>query len=89
MLLHVKIFGADMLYYTFDDFVNKREYLKQEYDKKDNDFKILYNMYVESRPWLAEKYRHCIWDYLNDYVTESDLLEKYNEYLLKHGGKYE
>jgi len=89
MYLHKDIFGADMLYYTFDDFMTRREHIKSEYALKEREYKILYNMYVESRPWMAEKYRHLIWDYLNDYLEELTLLDKYNEYLIKRGGKRE
>ena len=89
MYLLKNIFGLDMLFYTFDDFMRRREYIKEHFLEKDDEFRILYDLYIESRPWMKEYYRLCIWDYLNDYLSEEELLNEYDRYLEKYGDRYD
>ena len=81
------IVDVDMFFYTFDDFIKRKEYIKNKLHTKDRDYYFLYRMFVESRPWMKDFYRGCIWDYLNDYMTEDELLSHYETYMKKYGDK--
>jgi hypothetical protein len=83
------IIDNDMTFYTFDDFVKMRNYIKDKMHTKEFSYLVVYRMYVESRPWIKDFYRGCIWDFLNDYMTDSELMDKYNDYLYKYGDKHE
>ena len=89
MLLLKDKFGIDMMFYTFDDFMKRKDYIKDCYWKKDEDYKISYQLYIESRPWLKEYHRLCIWDWINDYMTDEELSSVYDKYLEKYGHQYE
>lgn len=83
------VFGEDMLFYTFEDFMNDREYLKKSYMKKNNQYKLLYGLYVQSRPWVKDYFRGCIWDYLNDYKDDTAIILEYMKYKARKGGNNE
>lgn len=80
-----EILGRDMMYYTFEDFMKKRFYIKDKLEEQDNTYKCIYRMYVEARPWMKEFYRNCIWDFLNDYMSDEELTVEYDKYLRKYG----
>lgn len=82
------IIDSDMLFYTFDDFMKMRKHIKKKLRKKETKDYIIYRMYVESRPWIRDFYRGCIWDFLNDYMTDDELRIEYLKYLEKYGDKY-
>ena len=83
------IVDNDMLFYTFDDFMKIRKHIKKKLrNKKSRDY-IIYRMYVESRPWIKDFFRCCIWDFLNDYMTDAELMHEYDKYLAKYGDKNE
>ena len=89
MIFYNEIFGWDMLFHTFTDFMNIRDKIKSKLKDKDAIFRVTYRMYVESRPFIKDFYRGLIWDYLNDYVSEQDLLKYYKEYQDRIGDTYE
>ena len=39
------IVDIDMFFYTFDDFIKKRDYIKEKLHTKDRDFYYLYRMH--------------------------------------------
>lgn len=80
MYILSEFFGRDMLFYTFEDFMKVRTYIKEQYALKPYEYKVMYNLYIESRPWIKEYYRGCIWDYLNDYLTEQEIISNYMQY---------
>ena len=63
MYILSEFFGRDMLFYTFEEFMDNRFYIKEQFEIKEYDYKVMYNLYIESRPWIKEYYRGCIWDY--------------------------
>lgn len=83
------IIDIDMMFYTFDDFIKIRDYIKEKLKIKDRQYIFIYRMYVEARPWIRDYYKGLIWDYLNDYMTDIELIEEYNKYLKKYGDKNE
>lgn len=83
------IVDNDMLFYTFDDFMKVRKHIKKKLRKKTSRDYIIYRMYVESRPWIKDFFRCCIWDFLNDYMTDDELQHEYDKYLVKYGDKNE
>ena len=83
------IIDRDMTFYTFDDFIRIRKHIKTRMQDKDYNYLAVYRMYVESRPWIKDFYRGCIWDFLNDYMTDDELLDKYSDYIAKYGDKHE
>ena len=87
MYIVADILGVDMVYYTFSDFMKRRYEIKELLKNKDNEYVAIYRMYVESRPWMKEWYRECIWDFLNDYMSDAKLLEEYEKFCLKYGDK--
>ena len=89
MLLYKDIIDADMLFYTFDDFMKVKDHIKEKLATlNDKDF-IVYRMYIESRPWIKDLYRGVIWDYLNNYIDDEELRNEYRKYLLRYGDKHE
>lgn len=75
-----EFFGDDMLFYTFDDFIRRRHYIKSQLLLKDYKYRVMYRLYIEARPWVKDCYRGCIWDYLNNYMNDDELLSCYNKY---------
>lgn len=84
-----EVIDRDMAFYTFNDFIRIRKHIKERLLDKNREYIMIYRMYVESRPWIKDFYRGCIWDYLNDYMTEDELLCRYDEYIAKYGDKNE
>lgn len=87
MSMLYEVIDRDMAFYTFNDFIRLRKHIKDRLAEKDREYIMIYRMYVESRPWVKDFYRGCIWDYLNDYMTDEELLGRYDEYLVKCGDK--
>jgi hypothetical protein len=89
----IELLGEPMTFFTFDDFIKRRYYIKYNLANKfkNNDLKYvtIYRWYISSRYWLKDKYKYLIWDYLNDYETEETLLEEYNAYVSKRGDSLE
>lgn len=85
-----ELLGEPMTFFTFDDFIKRRYYIKYNLALKfkNNDLKYvsIYRWYVQSRYWIKDKYKYLIWDYLNGYETEETLLDEYNKYIAKKGG---
>jgi hypothetical protein len=85
----IELLGESMTFFTFDDFIKRRYYIKYNLANKfkNNDLKYvtIYRWYVQSRYWIKDKYKYLIWDYLNGYETEETLLDEYNTYALKRG----
>ena len=86
----IELLGKSMTFFTFDDFIRRRHFIKYNLALKfkNNDLKYItiYRWYVQSRYWIKDKYKYLIWDYLNGYETEETLLDEYNEYIVKKGG---
>ena len=81
------VIDRDMMFYTFDDFIRIRKFIKEKLRNKDRDYIYIYRMYVGARPWVKDFYRGLIWDYLNDYMTDSELMYEYDRYLQKYGDR--
>lgn len=75
-----EVIDRDLLFYTFDDFMILRNHIKDRLEHLTRKDYIIYGMYVESRPWIKEYYRGCIWDFLNDYMSEEELIEVYDKF---------
>ena len=85
----IELLGESMTFFTFDDFMRRRRFIKYNLALKfkNNDLKYItiYRWYIQSRYWVKDKYKYLIWDYLNDYETEDTLIDEYNEYKSKRG----
>lgn len=57
----------EMWYFTFNDFCQNREALKKLFKEMDKDGKLFYMYYVYANVNMQMKFKHAIWDYLNDY----------------------
>lgn len=84
-----EVIDQDMLFYTFDDFVKIREHVKNKLKTKERKDILIYRMYVGARPWIRDYYKGLIWDYLNDYTTDNELMYEYDNYVIKYGDKNE
>lgn len=89
----IKLLGEPMTFFTFDDFMKRRYYIKYnlalKFKNSEYEYIMTYRWYIQSRYWLKDKYKYLIWDYLNGYETEEELLKEYNEYVLKRGDSVE
>ena len=86
-----ELLGEDMLFYTFEDFIKLRKYIKDALVEKDKKYQLIYGLYIESRPFIKNYYRGVIRDYVNDYITEDVLIGEYLTYKSskKKGDKFE
>jgi len=84
----IELLGKGMTFYTFDDFIKRRHFIKAVLASKyevDMKYYTIYRWYIQSRYWIKDKYKYLIWDYLNDYEDEEELMKEYNDYLAKRG----
>ena len=82
----INIIGKGMSFYTFEDFMKRRYFIKAVLEskyEKDMKYYTIYRWYIYSRLWIKDKYKFLIWDYLNGYTTEEALIVEYDEYMAK------
>ena len=65
---------TDMCFYTFKDFVNNAEYIKNIFDTSTKYEKQLYKLYVYANTHMNLSRKDLIWDYLNGYKNFANLL---------------
>ena len=69
----------EMTIYTFEDFYKDRKLIKQQYEKLTKNGKRFYMWYLYSNIHMGLNKKNAIWDYLNDYKDDEQLLEVKNE----------
>ena len=63
------LFGCDLIFSTYREFKQKRKKIKDTFDTFDIQHKVIYRMYIFSKPLLGEKQKEYIWDELiRDYT---------------------
>lgn len=63
-----------MKYYTFDDFFKERKYIKKQYEELNKNGKRFYMWYVYANIHMGINKKNLIWDYLNGYKDDSQLM---------------
>ena len=56
----------NILFSTNREYKQKRKIIKEKYDKMNVQEKVIYRMYVYSRPLLTEKQKDYLWEELNN-----------------------
>lgn len=81
-----EIIGYNVSFSTFEEFFKRRGYIKKfiaiKYEQ-DLEYVAIYRMYVGSRPFIKEKYRELIWEYINDYCEEEQMVSQYLAYIVE------
>ena len=63
------LFSYSLVFSTYGEFKKKRYIIKKIFDAFDVKYKVIYRMYVFSRPLLGEKQKERIWeDLTRDYT---------------------
>lgn len=65
----------EMTIYTFDDFYRDRYVIKKQYKELNHNGKRFYMWYVYANTHMGLNKKNAIWDYLNDYKDDMQLLE--------------
>lgn len=73
-------FDERLLYYGLDEFYRKRLIIKTTLMSLPRNEQFLYRMYVYSRAFISDTWKNNIWDYLQDDITEVELLNMYMDY---------
>lgn len=73
-------FDERLLYYGLDEFYKKRLIIKTTLMSLPRNEQFLYRMYVYSRAFISDTWKNNIWDYLQDDITEVELLNMYMDY---------
>lgn len=69
-----KFIEEEMRFITFTDFYKQRFGIKRLYSSLPNNARIFYRWYVYANTHMKSNYKNIIWDYLNDFAEEVDLL---------------
>ena len=80
MIDKIDLLGRDMLFDTFDDFMPIRNHIKDKLQNQTNNYMTIYRMYVCSRPFIPTETRDLLWDWLNDFLTDFELMKEYRLY---------
>lgn len=75
--------NEEMKFYTFYDFCDNRLGLKYLFNKLNRNAKRFYMWYVYSNIHMDLLFKNAIWDYLNNFVEESRILELKKQYRAK------
>ena len=62
-------------FYTYNEFVEKRNVFKRNYNKLSSIQKEFYHYYIYANTHMTLPYKDRIWDFLNDDCSEEDLLK--------------
>ena len=73
----------EMWFHTFNDFCDARHGIKQLYKQLDNRGRRMYMWYVYANVHMNEQFKNYVWDYLNDYMNEADIMYKKRFYKVK------
>lgn len=72
-----------MKFYTFYDFCDNRYILRILFRSLNRNAKQFYKWYVYANIHTNETYKNAIWDYLNDFIDDAQLLEMKIRYRAK------
>lgn len=75
--------SEEMYFFTYYDFCDNRKQLKKLYKSMSKPEQKFYMWYVYANIHCNETYKNFIWDYLNDYIDDCELLEKKKFYKAK------
>lgn len=65
---------SNLSFITFNDFCQNRHAIKKQFDTFKRSQKRFYMWYIYANIHINEKFKNYIWDYLNGYMSEEDLL---------------
>lgn len=75
----------NLMYNSLIDFYPNKEYIIEEYQKMNLENKKIFKLYVYSRPFMDDKTKDLIWEYLNSWEeAQFDLSKKYREVKRKY-----
>lgn len=63
-----------MWFFTYYDFCDNRRVLRKMYNELKEDAKQMYKWYCYSNIHMDMVYKNKIWDYLNNYIDDNELL---------------
>lgn len=66
----------EMKYYTYDEFCKKKDEIKKKYKSLNRSGKIFYKYYVYANTHMNLTCKNKIWDYLNGYIGEKELVKQ-------------
>lgn len=67
-----------LLFYGFNDFFKKRMIIKALLPTKSIKEQYLYRWYLYSRPFISDKLKNFMWDYLQNDMSELDFVLVYS-----------
>lgn len=73
------IIKAELQFYSFTDFFEKKDIIREEYNNLSLRDKKIYKMYVYSTCFESEHVRDLMWNYLNS-IELCNNMEIYKEY---------
>ena len=71
---HYDFIKRELYFYTFKDFVDNAEYIKNAFGTSTKYEKQLYKLYVYANTHMNLQRKNLIWDYLNGYKNFANLL---------------
>ena len=73
----------EMWFDTYTEFCKCRRGIKRLYRGLRKDGKLMFKWYLYANIHMNETYKGYIWDYLNDYIDETELLYRLRFYKAK------
>ena len=65
---------SEMKFYTYDDFCLNRYAIKRLFRSLSRNGRIFYKYYVYANTHMTINFKNRIWDYLNGYIDDAELL---------------
>ena len=63
------LFDCKLTFSTYREFREKKKIIYDSYRLMNTQGKVIYRMYVYSRPLLTEKQKDYLWEEMNGYIT--------------------
>ena len=63
-----------MKFYTYDDFCKNRHAIKRLFKCLSKNGCIFYKYYVYANTHMTIIYKNKVWDYLNDFISDAELV---------------
>ena len=64
----------EMKFYTYDDFCKNRKEIKRLFESLSKNGRIFYRYYVYANIHMDLNFKNKIWDYLNDFTNDTELI---------------
>lgn len=81
-----RFFPETMEFYGFKEFFQRREYIKEQFRELEDYQQYVYRGYIYEMPFVTDYIRNTIWDYLNGFCPDIELVYTYSDYM-RHKNK--